>query len=58
MKVPNDFVPKCESFTEDDSKEFLKWISLTDEQKIYPAFFKTELQNQKNDVQHFVTDDR
>lgn len=58
MIVPNDFVPKCESFTEDDSKEFLKWISLTDEQKIYPAFFKTELQNQKNDVQHFVTDDR
>ncbi len=58
MKVPNDFVPKCESFTEDDSKEFLKWISLSDEQKIYPAFFKTELQNPKNDVQHFVTDDR
>lgn len=58
MIVPNDFVPKCESFTEDDSKEFLKWISLSDEQKIYPAFFKTELQNPKNDVQHFVTDDR
>ena len=58
MKVPDDFVPKCDSFTEDDSKEYLKWISLNDEQKIYPAFFRTELQNPSKDVRHFVTDER
>lgn len=58
MKVPDDFMPKCDSFTEDDSKEYLKWISLNDKQKIYPEFFKTELQNPKNGVQHFVTDER
>ena len=58
MKVPNNFTPKCDSFTEDNSKEYLKWISLNDDQKIYPTFFKTELQNPQNDVRHFVTDDR
>lgn len=58
MKVPNDFVPKCDSFTEDDCKEYLKWVSLDDEQKIYPAFFKTELKNPINGVRHIVTDER
>lgn len=58
MNVPDDFMPKCNSFTEDDSKEFLKWISLDDEQKIYPAFFKTELKNPINGIRHFVTDER
>ncbi len=58
MKVPNDFEPKCGSFTEDDSKEFLKWVSPNDEKKIYPAFFKTQLQNPTKDVRHFVTDER
>lgn len=58
MKVPNDFVPKCNSFTEDDSKEYLKWVSFDDEQKIYPAFFKTELKKNINIVRHFVTDER
>ena len=58
MKVPNDFLPKCNSFTEDDSKEYLKWISLNDEQKIYPNFFNAELRNPQNGVRHFVTDER
>lgn len=58
MKVPNDFEPKCDSFAEDGSKEFLKWISLSEEQKIYPTFFKTELQNPQKDVRHYVTDER
>lgn len=58
MKVPNNFTPKCDSFTEDDSKEYLKWVSLNDEQKIYPAFFKTELKKPINGVRHFVTDER
>lgn len=58
MKVPNNFMPKCDSFTDDNSNEYLKWISLDDEQKIYPAFFKTELQKPVNSVRHFVTDER
>lgn len=58
MKVPGDFVPQCDSFTEDDSKEYLKWISPDDAQKIYPAFFRTELKNPSKEVRHFVTDER
>lgn len=58
MKVPNDFLPESNSFTEDNSEEFLNWISLDDEQKIYPDFFRTELINPINTVQHFVTDER
>ena len=58
MKVPDDFSPKCDSFTDGGAKEFLKWISLSDEQKIYPDFFKTELQNPHPGVRHFVTDER
>lgn len=58
MKAPENFVPKCDSFTEDDSKEYLTWISPNAERKIYPAFFKTELQKPMNGVRHFVTDER
>ncbi len=58
MKVPNDFAPKCDSFTEDDAQEYLKWISLNDEQKIYPEFFKTELKNAGIGVRHIVSDER
>ena len=58
MKVPNDFSPKCDLFNEDNPKEYLKWISLNDEQKIYPDFFKAELKKPKNSVHHFVNDER
>lgn len=58
MKVPRDFEPVCESFTEDQSKEYLRWVSLHEDIKMYPLFFKTELQNPTNTVRHFVTDER
>ncbi|MDE7296833.1 MAG: NUDIX domain-containing protein [Clostridia bacterium] len=59
MKVPENFVPKCESFTEDESKEYLKWVSPNEEEKkIYPAFFIMELSRPQSDVRHFVTDER
>lgn len=59
MKVPENFVPKCESFTEDESKEYLKWVSPNEVgQKIYPAFFRTELSSPQSGVRHFVTDER
>ena len=58
MKVPSNFAPISESFTEDNSKEHLKWVSLDEDIKIYPEFFKTELKNPIDNVKHLVTDER
>ena len=58
MQVPSDFAPISQSFTEDDSKEHLKWVSLDDNVKIYPEFFKTELKKPIDTVKHFITDKR
>lgn len=58
MKVPHDFAPVSVSFTEDNSKEYLRWISLDENVKMYPEFFRTELRNPTNAVKHFVTDGR
>ncbi len=58
MKAPNDFAPVCDSFTEDESKEFLKWVAPDEDIKMFPTFYKTELKNPTNTVKHFVTDGR
>ncbi len=58
MKTPTDFAPASNSFTEDNSKEFLKWVSPDDDIKMYPTFFKTELKNPANTVKYFSTDER
>lgn len=58
MKVPSDFEPIAESFTEDHSKEFLRWVSPDEKIKMYPAFFRTELKNPSKTVRHFLTDER
>ena len=58
MKVPEDFTPVSDSFTEDNSREFLKWISPNEDIKIFPEFFKTELMNPTNTVRHYVKDER
>ena len=58
MKVPSDFAPISESFTEDNSKEHLKWVSLDDDIKMYPEFFRTELKNPMDTVKHFIKDER
>lgn len=58
MDVPEDFAPISESFTEDDSKEHLKWVSLDEDVKMYPEFFRTELTNPVKTVKHFITDER
>ena len=58
MKVPHDFTPVSQSFTEDDSREYLRWVSLDENEKMYPEFFRTELRNPANTVKHFVTDGR
>ena len=58
MKVPIDFAPIGESFTEDNSKEHLKWVSLDEDIKMYPEFFRTELKNPTDTVKHFIKDER
>ena len=58
MKVPSDFAPISESFTEDNSKEHLKWVSLDEDIKMYPDFFRIELKNPTDTVKHFVKDER
>ena len=58
MKVPEDFTPVSDSFTEDNSREFLKWISPNEDIKIFPEFFKTELMNPTDTVRHYVKDER
>ena len=58
MKVPSDFAPISESFTEDNSKEHLKWVSLDEDIKMYPEFFRTELKNATQTVKHFIKDER
>ena len=58
MKVPHDFAPVSVSFTEDNSKEYLRWISLDENRKVYPEFFRTELRNPTDAVKYFVTDGR
>ena len=58
MKVPSDFAPISESFTEDNSKEHLKWVSLDENIKMYPEFFRTELKNQADTIKHFIKDER
>ena len=55
MKVPDDFEPECNSFTEDGNKEYLVWISPDHPKKYYPEFFKTELSNPSMEVKRFVT---
>ena len=58
MKVPEDFEPASNSFTEDEAAEYLRWISPDEDVKFYPEFFRTELLNPSDGVKYFVTDDR
>ena len=58
MKVPDTFAPVSESFTEGNSEEHLVWVSLDDDAKMYPEFFKPELKNPTDAVKHFVNDER
>ena len=58
MKVPSNFAPISESFTEDNSREHLKWVSLDEDIKMYPEFFRTELKNPTDMVKHIVKDER
>ena len=58
MKTPDAFSPVSESFTEDNSREYLRWVSLDENIKMYPTFFRTELKSPTDAVKHFVNDER
>ena len=58
MKVPQNFTPVSMSFTEDQYKEFLKWVSPEDDVPMYHAFFKTELSHPSASVKYILTDER
>ena len=58
MRVPDNFEPLCESFTEDNSKEFLRWVSSDVDMTIYPEFFREELKHPEMTIKYFVTDER
>ena len=58
MKVPSNFAPVSDSFTEDSSKEFLRWVSPNEDIKMYPPFFRTELKNPTDTVKYFMNDER
>ena len=58
MKVPSNFAPVSDSFTEDCSKEFLRWVSPNEDIKIYPTFFRTELKNPTDTVKYFMNNER
>ena len=58
MKVPRDFTPVSNSFTEDGQEEQLRWITPDDPIRYYPECFRTEVLKQQNGVRHFVTDER
>lgn len=58
MRVPSDFAPVCGSLTEDNCKEFLRWVDLNEDIKMYPEFFRTELENPSDTVKHFLKDER
>lgn len=58
MKVPSNFAPISEGFTEGSSKEHLRWVSPDENIKMYPEFFGTKLKNPTDVVKYFVTDER
>ena len=58
MKVPDTFATISESFMEDNSSEHLVWVSLDEDIKMYPGFFKTELKAPTGTVKYFTTDGR
>lgn len=57
-EVPEHFLPVSGSFTEDESREYLRWVSAGDEGNLYPEFFRTELLHPQNTVNYFLTDER
>lgn len=58
MKVPENFDIQNKSFLEDDTPEYLEWVSLDTNEIIYPEFFKTELKNPNKEIKYIIADER
>ncbi len=58
MKVPADFYVETGVETADDDRETLVWLDWHSDEKYYPQFFKTELDNPSDEIKHIVTDER
>ena len=58
MDVPEDFEPLCGSVTENGVEEELVWLSPDAPERLYPGFFRTELDHLSNEVKFFKDDER
>ncbi len=58
MKVPRDFNIETDTVTADSDGETLVWLDWHSDERYYPQFFKTELDNPSQEIKHIVTDDR
>lgn len=58
MKVPQDFYVETDAPTPDDERETLVWLDWHSDERYYPQFFRTELDNPSQEIKHIVTDDR
>ena len=58
MKVPGDFAPVSDSFSEGDHTERLLWIAPDDPVSYFPGFLRTEVLRPSDGVRRFVTDGR
>ena len=58
MKVPEDFAPVSDRFSEGEQEEYLEWIPIDADVKYYPEFFRSELPRREKGVGFFTTDER
>ena len=58
MDVPAGFEPLNTAVTDGTAPEALCWVSLDTTEKLYPAFFRTELPRLSGEVKFFSTDER
>ena len=58
MKVPADFAVETGVTTADDDRETLVWLDWHSDEKYYPQFFRTELDNPSQEIKHILTDER
>lgn len=58
MKIPEVFEPVCNSVTHRNDKEYLKWVSVDIDEKIFPDFFRTDIDETCKEVKYRFSDDR
>ena len=58
MKVPEEFHPSSQHFTEEEQGEYLCWIDPLAPHKYFPDFLHTELREPVREVKYILTDER